>query len=182
MQHGYDIRRLPHKIHIVLNDDDRAFLLNLTQDFAGLEGLGLSHACRRFVEHDDLRLLHELHTDLEPLFLTMRQRTRPRLRLVEQADLVEHAVDLLKLFRCRPAEQRIPDALVPLERQHHVVPDGQAAEHARHLKLAADALADDFILRHTGQAHIRAALRMEDHAACGRSRSSGSSSTIPRDP
>lgn len=57
---------------------------------------------------------------------------------------------------------------MPLERQHHIVPDGQAAEHARHLKLAADTLADDFILRHTGQAHIRAALRMEDNAACGR--------------
>ena len=150
MQHGYDIRRLPHKVHVVLNDDDGAFLLNLTQDFAGLEGLRLAHACCRFIEHDDLRLLHELHANLKPLLLTVCQRTRPRLRLVQQTDLVEHAVDLRQLVRCRPAEQRIPDALVPLERQHHVVPDGQAAEHARHLKLAANALADDLILRHTG--------------------------------
>ncbi len=62
-----------------------------------LFGLFVGHARDRLVHEQHTRLLRQQHADLEPLLLAVGQQPRALLRLVLEADDLEHALDLLPL-------------------------------------------------------------------------------------
>ena len=151
VQAGHLDAELAHEGHVVLDDDDRLFLVDLLQEFGGLMRLHVGHAGDRLVDEQELRVLRQQHADLEPLLLAVRQRAGKDVAQVGQADGREDAVDLLGLGSGLLPEQRRAHAAVGLQRQQQVVLDGVALEHGRLLELAADAELGDLRLVEPGE-------------------------------
>jgi hypothetical protein len=71
-------------------------LADALQQLAGQLALAHAHAGDGLVEHQQLRLLHQQHADLEPLLLAVRQQTRFDVELVAEADFVGNRLHPLR--------------------------------------------------------------------------------------
>src|SRR5262249_3972951 len=130
---------LAHESHVVLDHDYGAVAIDLLEELGGLPRLGIGHARNRLVDEKKLGLLRQQHADLEPLFLTVRQRAGDAVAHRRQPDGVENAVDAASLFFALPPEQSLARALVALQREADIVLHRVHVEHSRLLELAADA-------------------------------------------
>ena len=72
VEHGLDfIRDICDRL-TVLDDDERAMLLDRLEQLAGDAALLEAHAAGRLVQQQQFRLARERHCDLQPLLLAMR--------------------------------------------------------------------------------------------------------------
>ena len=85
----------------VLDDDDGALLGDALQQPPGLVLLLGAHPRDRLVEHEQLRVLHEQHADLQPLLLAVGQDARGDVDEIGQADRLQrrgHLRDHFNVF------------------------------------------------------------------------------------
>ena len=85
-QHRHRCRECAHEIHVVFDDDDRAFTADAAQQVSGLLTFLGAHAGDRLVEQQHVGVLHQQHADLEPLLLTVRQHAGRFVGQVGQPD------------------------------------------------------------------------------------------------
>src|SRR3990172_9546382 len=72
MKHGYGVREMTDKLHVVFNDEHgRVLSSNGFQENPCLVALTTSHAGHRLINQQELRLLPEQHRNFQPLPLTM---------------------------------------------------------------------------------------------------------------
>src|SRR5215831_704218 len=109
MQHRDPLRRLTHKLHVVLYDQHGVMLRQPLQELASLLTLVFGHPGDGLVEEKERRLLDDNHADLEPLHLPMGQRTRLVMRFVEQSQDLQRGGDLVHLLGAHRAKQGRPD-------------------------------------------------------------------------
>src|SRR5690606_24614818 len=105
----------------------------------------------RLVHEQELRILHQQHTDLEPLLLTMRERACAQRTYVLETDRLQNRVREIALCRAQRLEQRRPDRLVAGCRKLEVLEHRVVLEHRRLLELATDSSLRDFRLAHREQ-------------------------------
>src|SRR5215470_13461986 len=98
MQHRDSLRRLTHKLHVVLHDQYRVVLRQSLQKLPGLLALVFGHTGYWFIQEKERWLLHDDHADLEPLHLTVGQRPRLVMRFVEQSQELQGGRDLIHLL------------------------------------------------------------------------------------
>src|SRR5262245_22088651 len=79
MQHGDFSSDVAHELHVVLDDQHRALLRHRLQQATRLFRLLVGHARHRLVHEQELGVLNEHHSYLEPLLLAVTQATRSRL-------------------------------------------------------------------------------------------------------
>ena len=139
VQHGDAPRDRSHEIHVVLDHDHRMLARERQQQLRGSLGLLRRHAGDRLVHEQQLRLLHQQHADLEPLFLAVRQRARHRRAAAARPIISSMSSIRSAAPRVRRGEQRRPERLVAPERELEVLEHRQVLEDRGLLKLAADA-------------------------------------------
>src|SRR5262245_16856708 len=71
MQHRDALRRLTHKLHVVLYHQHGVMLRQPLQELSGLLTFVFGHAGDGLIEEKERGLLHDDHADLEPLHLTV---------------------------------------------------------------------------------------------------------------
>jgi hypothetical protein len=84
MQHRHLVGDARDELHVVLDDDHRTVPADALEQLGGLLALLGAHAGHRLVEHQQLRLLHQQHADLQPLLLAMAQQGRLHLEVLLQ--------------------------------------------------------------------------------------------------
>src|SRR5450755_3625332 len=83
------------EIHVVLDHHERAPGGDALQQLRGQFAFARAHTGDRLVEKKQLRLLHQQHADLEPLFLTVRERPRLDPQLLVEVDVGRNAFDFV---------------------------------------------------------------------------------------
>src|SRR5262249_39720231 len=106
----------------------------------------IGHPGHRLINQKQVRILHDHHSDLEPLLFSVGKRARPCLLLVAETDHVEDAVDLPGQVLGTPGEEGREHRLLRLVGKLQILEYGMVAVDRRRLKLAPDAQAHDFLL------------------------------------
>jgi len=88
--------------------------------------------------------LHEHHADLQPLLLSVRERARLLVALLEQPDRIEARADLLR--HPAPAAQQRAEGQPEARRDVDVLEHRELLEDRRRLERSPDALGDDLVL------------------------------------
>jgi hypothetical protein len=83
MQDLHLVGGLPHKFHVMLDDQHGVIVRHALQELRGFLPFSAGHAGNRFIEEQQSRILSHHHADLQPLYLTMGQRSRPVMRLLK---------------------------------------------------------------------------------------------------
>jgi hypothetical protein len=137
VQHRHGLRERPHEVHVVLDDDDGAFLGDALQQPPGLVLLLGAHPGHRLVQHEQLRVLHQQHADLEPLLLAVRQDAGGDVDEVGEADRLQRRGHLVG--HPGPAAQQRQRTAAATGGDVEVLQHRQLLEHRRGLERAADA-------------------------------------------
>jgi len=74
MQHSDFVGYARDEIHIVFDDDDAAPFADALDQRGGQLAFGLAHAGDGFIEHDQLRFLHQQHANFQPLLLAVAEK------------------------------------------------------------------------------------------------------------
>src|SRR3984893_11747113 len=90
VEHRQAVADVANEIEIVLDDHQRAFLLDRLQQFAGNPALFQAHASGRLVQQQQFGFGRQRHRDLEPLLLPMRQCRGGMIRAIGKPELLEH--------------------------------------------------------------------------------------------
>ena len=90
MKNGDFASQLSNEDHVMFNDDDRVLACQAEKKFAGLRRFLIGHASCRFVNEEELRVLREQHSDLEPLLLPMRQISGLNVGSIFEANDLQH--------------------------------------------------------------------------------------------
>src|ERR1700716_959277 len=136
MQHGNPPGNLPHKVHVVLNRQNRdAAGIQCLDDLTGGKCFGWRHAGGRLIQQEQLWLQADRHADLEPLLLAMAEIAGQLRRNSRQIEKGQQPVGL--------GVERAAFEMV-LKRDFQVVACAQGLEDSRHLKLDAHAAPNPF--------------------------------------
>ena len=130
-----------HHVHVVLDQQDREFRIELHQELGHLGGFARRQAGGRLVKQQDLRIAGEAEHDFELALLAVRQVADFGVLAVEEVRLFEQMMGLVVdvLVRRQEAphhEFRRPQAL---DRQQHVVEHGEFRKQAGDLERARHA-------------------------------------------
>src|SRR3990167_2238703 len=140
-----------YKLHVVLDHQHRTALADAPEQVCGLYPLVDAHAGHRLVEHQQRRVLHQQHADLQPLLLAVGQQVSLLLQQVTEKDLRRHFLNPCNDLGGALKEQRAEN-VAPLGKGHfQVLEHRQVFVDRRVLKLAPDAGTDDVELTHLGQ-------------------------------
>src|SRR3989441_2230802 len=165
MEHRDLAGDLPHEFHVVLDDEDRPVGGDRLEQLPRPRGLLVGHAGDRLVHQQELRILRDHHTDLEPLLLAVRDGARLPLRLGRELHGLQGVSDTLALLGQVALPERGEDALRgPPERDLDVVPDREVHEDRRGLELPSDPQLGDLVLAERQEI---GALAEDDPAALG---------------
>ena len=108
-----------------------------------LFGFGVGHAGGGLIDQQQIRLLHQQHADLQPLFLAVAERSGVGEAGLFEGDNLHHLVDAVGL-RARKFEQKRGEHIAPAgQGQFQIIEDGVVLKHGGFLKLAADAQIGD---------------------------------------
>ena len=99
VQHGHLLGGLPDEFHVVLDHEDGMILRHALQELGRFLAFSAGHASDRFIEQQQGRILRHQHADLQPLHLTMGQRPRLLIPLLQEAEGLQNGEDLVHL-RC----------------------------------------------------------------------------------
>src|SRR5262247_4131921 len=128
MQHCDALRRLTHKLHVVLHDQHSVTLRQPLQELSGLLALVFGHTSDGLIKEKERWLLDDDHTDLEPLHLTVGQRARLVMCFVEQSQELQGRSDLVHLLGAHGAKQSRPDTAGLAQGQSEVLNQRQIFE------------------------------------------------------
>src|SRR6266478_5230049 len=73
VEHGDLAGDLPHELHVVLDDENRAVRGDRLEQLTRARGLFVGHPGDRLIDQQELRILRDHHADLEPLLFAVRQ-------------------------------------------------------------------------------------------------------------
>ena len=121
------------------------------EQFGGALHFLFGHAGDRFVHQQQARLLHQQHTDFQPLLLAMGEDTGEAVPQVFQADHFQHFIDAVPELWFHHGGERGQYPLVRRHGQLQVLEHGEGFEHRGFLELAADAQRGDVRLVHGEQ-------------------------------
>ena len=122
----------------MLHHHQRVLALEGQEQLGRARGFVIGHAGHRFVEQQQLGLLHQQHADLQPLLLAVAEHAGLAVNFAGQVDGVQDAGQPVALRAVEPEEQGVLHALVRLERQLQVLEHRQLLEHRGLLELAAN--------------------------------------------
>jgi hypothetical protein len=89
VQHGHllaALGQLVDELHVVFHHHQRMLAFQRQEQLGRALGLFVGHAGHRFVQQQQLRVLHQQHADLQPLLLAVAQQAGGALGLVLQVD------------------------------------------------------------------------------------------------
>ena len=146
MQHRHLVRDPLHKFHVVLDDQDRAVLADAIEQRGGLLALRRTHAGDRFIEHQQLGVLHEQHADFQPLLLTMTEKCSLDFEILLQKDFLRNRLNPPDHFLRTSKGKAAKHASTRGIRDFEVFEDRKVFVNRRRLKLPPDAGVDDLVL------------------------------------
>jgi hypothetical protein len=115
VEDGHLSGNLPHKNHVVLNDDQTVPAGELHKQLACPLRLLVRHAGSRFIHQQQARILGEQHANLQPLLLPVGEGAGLDSAQLLETRLAQHLVNALPVPRPDPCEESAPHAPAPLE-------------------------------------------------------------------
>src|SRR3989344_845704 len=154
VQHRDLVRDAFDELHVVLDHQHRAALADALEQFGGLHAFVDAHTGHRLVEHQQRRVLHQQHADLQPLLLAVRQQVGLQGEGVGEHDFRGDLLDPRNHLGGAFEEQRA-EHLAALGVGHFQVLEHREIFVDRGvLELAPDPGADDVELAHLGQLSV----------------------------
>ena len=145
VQHRHLLGGLSDEFHVVLNDEDGVILRHALQELGRFFTFLAGHTSDRLIEQQQGRILSHDHADLQPLQLTMRQRPRPMMRLLQQAESLQDGTNLIDLRGSQRAQQRRPERPTLGQGERKIFKQSQLFEHRGRLEFTPDAKRRDLI-------------------------------------
>ena len=125
----------------MLNHHQRVLACQGPEKLGGILGLRVRHPGGGFIQQQQMRILDQQHTDLEELFLPVRQKPGAAVAFTGQPQQDQHLINTIALFAVEFGPQACPDGLVGFHGDLKVFPYRQRFKDRRLLKLAPDPLA-----------------------------------------
>src|SRR3990172_12126312 len=95
------------------------------------------HSSGRFIQKKELGRLRKEHSDFQPLFLSVGEKTRRPLHPVSKSDHFEDFVYSILLSGTQPGKEGLPDPLIGMEGKFQIFKDRMILKDSRLLEFPA---------------------------------------------
>jgi hypothetical protein len=157
------VREAPHKVHVVLHDENRFLQRDAVQHFAHARGFVIGHAGGGFIEQQQVGVLHQEHSDFEPLLGAVRQRAGSTSRCSCRPIRSKYSLRRSSRSRSARARSKASTPRSPRAANVEIIGHAERSENRRRLELAPDAQLRNLVFLAT-----RYVTALEEHAPARR--------------